>query len=397
MPYLWTSEAVSAGHPDKVADQLADTVLDAYLKQNPKNRVACEVTCMHDEILVTGEVSSIEKIDVEPLIRNKLTQIGYDRDENSYNGNTIPITVKINQQSTEIHQAVDKDSGEIGAGDQGLMFGYACDETEDYSRGVYMPLAHHLSFEIIKLLEKNMKEQKRENGDWGSVFLPDCKSQVTMRYDLDENGFKIPIAIDSIVISTQYREDVDLELLRQMIRGYVINDLRERYANLFDNNTKLILQPSGAWHIGGPASDTGLSGRKIVVDNYGADCPIGGGSFSGKDPSKVDRSAAYMARYIAKNIVGAKLATECRVQLSYAIGVVEPVSVRVETFGTSDYFDDALTQMIEDVVDLTPQGIIDRLDLTNPIYSQTASGGHFGRNEFTWEKLDLIESFEGSL
>jgi S-adenosylmethionine synthetase len=393
MSYLWTSEAVSAGHPDKVADQLADTVLDAYLKQNSNNRVACEVTCMHDEILVTGEISFVEEIDVVPLIRKKLIEIGYDRDENSYNGNTIPIRVKINQQSTEIHQAVDKDSGEIGAGDQGLMFGYACDETESYVKGVYMPLAHHLSFEIIKLLEESMKRQ-RTDSEWGSVFLPDCKSQVTMRYKYDSIRFKQPLAIDSIVISTQYRDSIPVKNLRECLKVSVIEELLETYEDLFNEDTKFILQPSGAWHIGGPASDTGLSGRKIVVDNYGADCPIGGGSFSGKDPSKVDRSAAYAARHIAKNIVAANLAHECRVQLSYAIGVVEPVSVRVESFDTSKISDEDLTCMVKELVDLTPKGIIDRLNLTDPVYSKIASGGHFGRNEFAWEKLDLVNKFK---
>jgi S-adenosylmethionine synthetase len=384
MSYLWTSEAVSAGHPDKVADQLADTVLDAYLKLNPITRVACEVTCMKDQILITGETSSSVILDVEDKIREKLTEIGYDRPENSYDAHTIEIVNKMNGQSSEIAQAVAKDSGDLGAGDQGLMFGFACDETD-----VCMPLAHHLSFEIIDLLEKDIRFG-RVSGKWDSPFLPDIKSQVTVRY-VDSGK---PVSIDTIVISAQYREQFALGDLRACLDSKAIEPLRRKYSSLFDDNTKLVLQPSGAWHVGGPASDTGLSGRKIVVDNYGADCPIGGGSFSGKDPTKVDRSAAYAARHIAKNIVVAELAQKVRIQLSYAIGVVEPVSLRVESFGTSEQPDALLTEMVRDVVDLTPKGIIDRLELRRPIYAETASGGHFGREDFSWERTELVDTFK---
>ena len=384
MSYLWTSEAVSKGHPDKVADQIADAVLDAYLELNPLNRVGCEVTCCKNLILVTGEVSESRRLDVDPIVKRTLTRIGYDRPEHSFDVHDTLIVNAINSQSVEIANAVAKESGDIGAGDQGLMFGYACDETPSF-----MPLAHHLSFELVKALEAEIRRHRRES-TWDSVLLPDAKTQVTLSLDDDGN----PEFIHTVLISTQHRPDTPIEEICALVKSLATSVL-EKSPYYDEKKINWLLNPAGAWSKGGPAADTGLSGRKIVVDNYGADCPIGGGSFSGKDPTKVDRSAAYAARHIAKNIVAAKLAKCCQVQLAYAIGVVEPVSVRVQTFGTSPIPDQRLTEMVQAFVPLSPQAIIDRLDLQRPIYSATAAGGHFGRPEFPWEQLDLAESFRG--
>lgn len=388
MSYLWTSEAVSSGHPDKVADQIADAVLDAYLKDDAEARVACEVTLTKDLVLVTGEITSKATPDIEAIVRKTICDIGYDGPDKHYDGSTVEILNKINKQSEQIASAVSHDNGELGAGDQGLMFGYACGETKNY-----MPLAHALSFEFINLLE----DDRRRNPN--SPFLPDAKTQATIEYDDDG----IATRLDTMVISTCHKPSWKLEDIREYIKVNFIEDFfnNNRWA---DEDTKFLINPAGAWTIGGPAADTGLSGRKIVVDNYGADCPIGGGSFSGKDPTKVDRSAAYAARYIAKNIVAAKLAKKARVQLSYAIGMAEPVSVRIETFGTAnteyvtplhskDYRskDQILTDAVRHYMDLTPKGIITRFDLRRPIYQATASGGHFGRKGFPWENTDLFD------
>jgi S-adenosylmethionine synthetase len=370
--YLWTSEAVSNGHPDKVADQIADTILDAYLELEPNSRVAVEVTCCKELVLVTGETSSSKKLDIEKLVRRKITEIGYNSPETSYDGNTIKILDHLNRQSSQIAQAVAKEDGNIGAGDQGLMFGFACNETKPL-----MPLAHHLSFVAINAL--------KENRTISNTLLPDAKSQVTIAYDNDGN----PNYIDTILVSTQHREGVfkNIEKLHEYVHEVVYPAITKDFGHLVTNATKWLYNPAGLWTLGGPAADTGLSGRKIVVDNYGADCPIGGGSFSGKDPTKVDRSAAYAARHVAKNLVSQGFAKKCQVQVSYAIGVIEPVSIRVQTFGTGN--DEELTQLITKNVPLNPKSIIDRLQLRKPIYSATASGGHFGRNEFSWEKIDL--------
>lgn len=370
--YLWTSEAVSNGHPDKVADQIADQILDAYITIEPNSRVAVEVTCCKDLVLVTGEVSSTQKVDVENLVRKKLIEIGYNSPETSYDGNTVQILNHLNTQSSQIANAVAKEDGEIGAGDQGLMFGFACNETK-----AYMPLAHHLSFVAINALQDDRKNN--------NTLLPDAKSQVTIAYNDDGT----PNYIDTVLVSTQHHESSfkTLSELQNYVGNVVQNAIKKDFGYLISYRTKWLYNPAGLWTLGGPAADTGLSGRKIVVDNYGADCPIGGGSFSGKDPTKVDRSAAYASRHIAKNIVAKSYATKCQVQVSYAIGVTEPVSVRVQTFGTGN--DKELTELVSRKVSLSPKSIIERLSLRSPIYAHTASGGHFGRNIFPWEQINL--------
>ena len=371
--YLWTSEAVSKGHPDKVADQIADSVLDAYLSIDPTQRVACEVTCCKKVVLVTGEVSSSKSVDIDSIVRNKIKEIGYNHPDTSYDGNTVKVLNLINTQSDQIANAVAKENGDIGAGDQGIMFGFACDETSSL-----MPLAHHLSFKAINALEAN-----RTSSD--SPLLPDAKSQVTIAYN--DNG--TPNHIDTVLVSTQHKERAfgNIAELKEYLHKVVQPSIAELYEKYINSNTKWLYNPAGLWTFGGPGADTGLSGRKIVVDNYGADCPIGGGSFSGKDPTKVDRSAAYAARHVAKNIVAQGLAKRCQVQISYAIGVAEPVSVRVQTFGTGD--DSKLTRLVQNNVPLSPKAIIDRFQLRRPIYSATATGGHFGRDQFPWELINL--------
>jgi S-adenosylmethionine synthetase len=377
--YLWTSEAVSAGHPDKVADQLADSVLDAYLQQDPKVRVACEVTCCRNLVLVTGEISKQLGVDICKVIRDRLIAIGYDRPEHCYDGHNVPIFNAINAQSKEIAKAVAKKHGKLGAGDQGMMFGFACNETTEL-----MPLAHNLAFKIIRALQNHINEN-RSGSNWGSLLLPDAKSQVTVEYNDDGT----PSKVHTVVVSTQHKGS--LEEARRLVKDL----LRKSVPAI--GNARLLINPAGEWHLGGPAADTGLSGRKIVVDNYGADCPIGGGSFSGKDPTKVDRSGAYAARHIAKNLVAAEVARRAQVQVSYAIGVVEPVSLRVQTFGTSRVPEHEITALVRREVPLSPKAIIDRFDLRRPIYTATASGGHFGRPEFPWERLDLVETFRRHL
>ena len=371
--YLWTSEAVSSGHPDKVADQIADSILDAYIKIEPSTRVACEVTCCKDIILVTGEVSSREKINVDEIVRKKLIQIGYNSPETSYDGQNVKILNHLNTQSSQIAEAVAKEDGNIGAGDQGLMFGFACDETK-----TFMPLAHHLSFVAINALETARR-------DSNSNLLPDAKSQITIAYNDDGT----PNHIDTVLVSTQHKENVfkNINELQPYVHNIILPAIKKDFGHLITDATKFLYNPAGLWTFGGPAADTGLSGRKIVVDNYGADCPIGGGSFSGKDPTKVDRSAAYAARHVAKNLVAQGYAKKCQVQVSYAIGVVEPVSIRVQSFGTGN--DKELTNLVNKFVPLNPKAIINRLQLRQPIYSETAKGGHFGRETFPWEKINI--------
>jgi len=389
--YQWTTEAVSKGHPDKVADQISDSILDAYLKIDPNLHVACECMVMKDLVVVSGEVSTCDKIDTEAVVRRVLCDIGYDDPVREYDGNTIEILDGINVQSQEIANAVVKKDGDIGAGDQGIMFGYATDETDSF-----MPLTHHLAFRFINALEEDIAS-KRQEAHWGSIFLPDSKSQVTINYADDGK----PLSIATIVVSTQHRRDVSLSELREYVHDEIIPPIAEDFDELFNDETKFLINPSGAWHFGGPAADTGLTGRKIVVDNYGADCPIGGGAFSGKDPTKVDRSAAYAARYIAKNLVASGIANKATIQLSYAIGVCQPTSVRVITPRINwdvSYSgipapprktDADIGEMIQELVDLSPCGIIERFNLRSPIYARTASGGHFGNADYPWEKLDL--------
>lgn len=378
----WTSEAVSCGHPDKLADQVADAVLDAYLSKDAEARVACEVTLTSHLAFVTGEIGSIAKIDLENVVRGAICKAGYDNDSVWYNGNTVSVYNALKRQSREIANAVIRSDGEIGAGDQGMMFGFA---TREFLPTL-MPLAHQLAMRIINHQESLVK------GDLG--LYPDAKSQVTLRY---KNG--VPVDVDTVVLSTQHSSEVSLDRLKSRLYQEVLGVLsraNEEHCSLGGEsfitsleNTRVLINPAGPWSVGGPVADTGLSGRKIVVDNYGSDCPIGGGSFSGKDPTKVDRSAAYAARHLAKNIVANGLANKCQVQVSYAIGVAEPISVRLQTFGTGKMSDSDLETLVRQKVSLTPRAIIDRLQLRRPIYSATASGGHFGREGLPWELVDL--------
>jgi S-adenosylmethionine synthetase len=398
--YLWTSEAVAAGHPDKVADQIADSILDAYLAADPAARVASEVTILKELVLLSGEITSSAKVDVEEIARGKICEIGYDRMENSFDGRLCEVITRINEQSREISAAVEHE-GQIGAGDQGLMFGFACDETENF-----MPLSHRVAFDLINFHDDDILEGRIDNSDpinprlsvkrWDSLFLPDAKSQVTVAYNDDGT----PSYIHTIVLSTCHKTNATINDVYGYTNEKIIRPIKDAYPSLITDQTKFLINPAGLWTVGGPASDTGLSGRKIVVDNYGADCPIGGGSFSGKDPTKVDRSGAYAARYVAKNIVAAGLAKRCTVQVSYAIGMVDPISIRVQAVGTplSPEYSDAqasavLSKMVAEIVDLTPKGIIESFELRNPIYAITASGGHFGRRGLPWERIDISHSF----
>lgn len=391
--YLWTSEFVSPGHPDKVADQIADAILDEYLRNDPLSRVAVEVVVTthnnQDRVILTGEVTSrYDFPNIEDVVRRVVTEIGYDREENSFAAHRLIITNYIRKQSEEIAQAVLKESGEIGAGDQGIMFGFACDEGP-----TNMPLPHFLSREIILALQRDIAAG-RTHGEWNSIFLPDAKSQVTVQYD--DNGF--PQRVDSVLISTCHTHDSTLEQVQEQLRRIcneeiLVNKGAYPFEKLFDKDTKYLFNPAGAWHVGGPAADTGLSGRKIVVDQYGPDCPIGGGSFSGKDPTKVDRSAAYVARYIAKNLVMGGYAKRAQIQLSYAIGVPEPISLRVNT----GHRDEELNQAITGLLSLTPKAIIDLFDLRKPIFRQTAACGHFGNLDFPWEQATLVPKLDERL
>lgn len=376
--YLWTSEAVTKGHPDKMSDAIADAILDAHLTEDPNARVACEVTCCHDLVLLTGEITSSAKIDVESVARKTICDIGYVGGETCYDGNTVPVQNHIHSQSPEIANAVIKDDGELGAGDQGIMFGFATNETPNY-----MPIAHHLAFDLVNNLE-------RFDG-----ALPDGKTQVTILYD---NG--VPKKVDTVLVSSAHssRYGATPETFsswKEMVIANVIAPVAEHHQNIGWSNVKMLVNPAGPWSFCGPAADTGLSGRKIVVDNYGADCPVGGGSASGKCAKKQDRSGAYMARYLAKNIVASGLVSKATVQLAYAIGVKQPVSLRVIV---PDCDNPLLCERIEDAisknVDMSPKGIIERFKLCRPIYRQTASGGHFGREGFPWEELDLVPCFK---
>lgn len=405
--YPWVSEAVSRGHPDKTADQLADAVLDAHLEQDPLSRVACEITCKKT-VHVTGEITSEAKVNIPDVIRKKLDEIGYDRDEHGFNCHTVPINMEIDVQSPQIAKAVTQADGQIGAGDQGHMFGFACTETPEY-----MPLPHQLAFEFINVLRADIESQRRD-GKWGSPLLPDAKTQVTVEYEEFDSymGWRevIPKHVRTVIISTQHRSAFTLEQIRTYVRGIaqLVVDKYNRDGNaLFDDKTEWIINKAGAWTIGGPGADTGLSGRKIVVDNYGPDCPIGGGSFSGKDPTKVDRSGAYAARWIAKNLVAAGFCSRMTVQVSYVIGRAEPVSIRVQPGGKVEPAfiglvenPEQLAKIVNKVVDLTPKGIIDALNLRTRKgfrYQDTAHGGHFGRKGFPWEELNLVDKFKSSL
>jgi S-adenosylmethionine synthetase len=367
--FLFTSESVTEGHPDKIADQISDAILDACLEQDPYSRVAAETLTATGLVVIAGEITTKAYVDFQTLVRGVVASIGYDNALYGFDSNTCAVISSINRQSGDIAQGVDTG----GAGDQGMMFGYATNETPEL-----MPAAISLAHKLTKRLSEVRKSGKL------SYLRPDGKSQVTVEYD--EAGK--PVRIDAVVISTQHAEQVGNEELRGDILKHVIQAVLP--PEWLDENTKYHINPTGRFVIGGPMGDTGLTGRKIIVDTYGGAGRHGGGAFSGKDPTKVDRSAAYVARYIAKNIVAAKLADRCEVQLAYAIGVAEPVSVLVETFGTGKVASKTLTELVRKNFSLTPKGIIESLNLRRPIYRKTAAYGHFGRNEpdFTWEATD---------
>lgn len=390
---LFTSESVTEGHPDKIADQVSDAILDAILKDDPNARVACETTVTTGMALIAGEISTTTYVDIPKVVRETIKEIGYTRAKYGYDYETMAILTAIDEQSPDIAQGVDKaleyrdkDSEEeieaTGAGDQGLMFGYATNETE-----TYMPLAIYLSHQLAKRLS-----DVRKDGTL-NYLRPDGKVQVTVEYDENDNQ----VRIDTIVVSTQHAEDVTLEQIQEDIKAHVIYPTVPE--NLINEQTKFYINPTGRFVIGGPQGDAGLTGRKIIVDTYGGYARHGGGCFSGKDPTKVDRSAAYAARYVAKNIVAAGLADQCEVQLAYAIGVAEPVSIAIDTFGTGKVSEGQLVEAVRKHFDLRPAGIIKMLDLKQPIYKQTAAYGHFGRTDvlFPWEKLDKVEELKDAV
>jgi S-adenosylmethionine synthetase len=378
--YLFTSESVSEGHPDKIADQISDAIVDAFLDRDPNARVACETLVASDHVTIAGEFKSSQPVfdflrgQAEQIVRQILRDIGYTDAASGIDPERCTVDVRFNRQSPHIAQGVDRDDGQIGAGDQGLMFGYACDETVDL-----LPYPLWLAH---RLVERQAELRKSDKLPW---LRPDAKSQVTIRYGADGSAE----AVTAVVLSTQHAISVShAELVRevqaQIIDHVVPQDMRSP-------DFRALINPTGRFEIGGPNGDTGLTGRKIIVDTYGGSCPHGGGAFSGKDPTKVDRSAAYMARYIAKNIVAAGLARRCTVQLAYAIGVAEPVSLMIQTAGTASVSEAALEERIRETFDLTPKGIIDTLDLRRPIYRKTATYGHFGRPGLPWEQTDQAD------
>ncbi|HCX07948.1 MAG TPA: methionine adenosyltransferase [Acholeplasmatales bacterium] len=372
---IFTSESVTEGHPDKVCDQIGDAILDDILAQDPNARVACEVCATTGLVLVMGEITTTGYCDVQKIVRKTVEEIGYNRGKFGFDAENLAVLVSLNEQSPDIALGVDAD----GAGDQGMMFGYACRETEEY-----MPLPITLAHKLARRLAAIRKDGSHKE------LRPDGKTQVSVEYD--ENGK--PLRIDTIVVSTQHDEEVSQEYLREMIIKDVITPIITK--ELMDENTKIFVNPTGRFVVGGPKGDSGLTGRKIIVDTYGGYAPHGGGSFSGKDPTKVDRSASYMARYVAKNMVAAGFADRMQIQLSYAIGVAKPISICIDTFNTSKYTEKELIDIVNANFDLTPKGIISTLDLRRPIYRQTATYGHFGRNDLDlpWEKLDKVEALK---
>ena len=388
---LFTSESVTEGHPDKMCDAISDAILDALMEKDPMSRVACETATCTGFVLVTGEITTNAYVDIQKIVRDTVKEIGYDKSEYGFDGNTCAVMVAIDEQSSDIAMGVDKaleakenkmsdaEIEAIGAGDQGMMFGYATNETEEY-----MPypisLAHKLALQLTKV---------RKDGTL-KYLRPDGKSQVSVEYD--ENGK--PKRLEAVVLSTQHDEDVTQEQIHKDIKKYVFDPVLP--AELVDADTKFFINPTGRFVIGGPHGDAGLTGRKIIVDTYGGYARHGGGAYSGKDCTKVDRSAAYAARYVAKNIVAAGLADKCEIQLSYAIGVAQPTSIMADTFGTGKIADDKLVDVIRENFDLRPAGIIKMLDLRRPIYKQTAAYGHFGRNDLDlpWEKTDKAEALK---
>ena len=381
MKNFFTSESVCAGHPDKVCDIISDSVLDAYLAQDENSRVACECMATENFLLITGEITSSASVNVEDIARNAIKEIGYSDKETGFSFDSVEVLVKLNKQSADIALGVDnsvecKTSScdrydRIGAGDQGIMFGYACRETSEL-----MPLPIMLSHKMCKKLEEVRKSGLLK------YLRPDGKGQVTVEYS--DNG--TPIRIEAVVLSSQHDNTIATEQLREDLKKYVIDQVLPK--EYLDEETKYYINPTGRFEIGGPKGDTGLTGRKIIVDTYGGKCPHGGGAFSGKDPTKVDRSATYMARYVAKNVVKAGLADKCEIQLAYAIGVAKPLSVAVNTFGTGKVSDSELADIIVKEFDLRPTAIIEKLQLRNPVFKKTASYGHFGNSEFAWEQTD---------
>ncbi len=388
---LFTSESVTEGHPDKVCDAISDAILDACMEKDPMSRVACETAVCTGFVLVTGEITTNAYVDMQKIVRETVKEIGYTKSEYGFDGNTCAVLVAIDEQSSDIAMGVDKaleakenkmsdaEIEAIGAGDQGMMFGYATNETEEY-----MPypisLAHKLALQLTKV---------RKDGTL-KYLRPDGKSQVSVEYDEDGK----PVRLEAVVLSTQHDADVTQEQIHEDIKKYVFDPVLPK--ELIDDNTKFFINPTGRFVIGGPHGDAGLTGRKIIVDTYGGYARHGGGAFSGKDCTKVDRSAAYAARYVAKNIVAAGLADKCEIQLSYAIGVAQPTSVMVDTFGTGKVADEKLVDIVRENFDLRPAGIIKMLDLRRPIYKQTAAYGHFGRNDLNlpWEKLDKADELK---
>lgn len=377
--FLFTSESVSGGHPDKIADQISDAILDACLALDPNARVACETLVSRGLVVLAGEITTDATIDYQDVVRQTIKDIGYDNPQLGFDYQSCGIIISINKQSLDIAQGVNEAQNpykEQGAGDQGIMFGFACDETPEF-----MPLPIMLAHQIVRTLR-----QKRQKGIL-KYLRPDAKSQVTIEYDENHH----PVRLHTVVISTQHSEEVDQDTIIEDMKNMMEEIVP---ASLIDKNTLFYINPTGRFVVGGPSGDCGLTGRKIIVDTYGGMGRHGGGAFSGKDPSKVDRSACYAARYIAKNIVAAKLARRCEVQLSYAIGVPYPISIKIDTFKTGVVSEDLLSHIIPLVFQLTPKGIIQMLDLKRPIYRQTAFEGHFGRHEsnFTWEKTDKVQS-----
>jgi len=376
-PHLFTSESVSEGHPDKMADQISDAILDALLAQDKRSRVACETLVKTGMVMVAGEITTEAYVDVESLVRNTIDDIGYNHSESGFDCNTCAVVNAIGRQSPDIAMGVDEsEDHEQGAGDQGLMFGYATNETD-----VLMPAPLYYSHLLVK-----QQSDVRKNGklDW---LEPDAKSQLTFRY---EDGK--PVGIDTVVLSTQHKDSISLPDLQEAVMEEIIKPVLP--ANWCDANTKYFINPTGRFVIGGPYGDCGLTGRKIIVDTYGGMARHGGGAFSGKDPSKVDRSAAYLARYVAKNLVAAGIAERCELQLSYAIGVAEPTSISIDTFGTGKLTHGRIVELVREHFELKPRGLIQMLDLLRPIYRDTAAYGHFGREEsnFTWEQTDKADA-----
>ncbi|MCQ4795428.1 methionine adenosyltransferase [Anaerofustis stercorihominis] len=378
--HFFTSESVTKGHPDKICDQISDSVLDAIIAQDPYARVACECAVNTGFVLVMGEITTSGYVDISKIVRKTIKDIGYTRAKYGFDGSTCGIISSIDEQSSDIAMGVNKslDSDdsteeENGAGDQGIMFGFACNETEEYMP-LPISLANKLAFKLTEVREDGTLDYLR----------PDGKTQVTVEYDGDK-----PVRVDTIVISTQHDEKVSLDTIKEDMINHVVKAVIDE--SLLDENTKYFINPTGRFVIGGPQGDSGLTGRKIIVDTYGGYARHGGGAFSGKDPTKVDRSASYMARYIAKNIVASGICDKIEIEVAYAIGVARPVSIYVNTYGTSKLSDEKIVEIINENFDLRPTRIIEHLDLRRPIYRKTAAYGHFGRNEFPWEKLDKAE------